>query len=109
MPKFKNTAQGMRGVNLIGGETVWLNPGEVKSFDADALVGEPHADLKETKEAEGEQEEADEDGTSDASSTDDDPITNMSDDELRDLIEDRDGARPHHKLGRDKLLSLARA
>jgi len=32
----------------------------------------------------------------------------MTDDELREFITERDGKAPHHKIGRDKLLSKAR-
>lgn len=33
----------------------------------------------------------------------------MTDEELRDFVEDATGDRPHHRAGREKLLTLARA
>lgn len=113
MPNFKNNGAGMRGVNVKGGDTVWLEAGQVKSVE-NALDNQ-HPDLEQTdaKETDGKPEAPDLDEPKHpqdaaADPTDDDPIANMSDNELRDLIEDRDGERPHHKTGRDKLLAMAR-
>lgn len=112
MPNFKNNGAGMRGVNIKGGDTVWLEAGQVKAVE-NALDNQ-HPDLEQTdaKETAGKPDATDlehpQDAVPNASEADGDPIANMSDNELRDLIEDRDGERPHHKTGRDKLLAMAR-
>ena len=112
MPNFKNNGAGMRGVNVKGGDTVWLEAGQVKAVE-NALDSQ-HPDLEQTdaKETDGKPEAPDfdepehpQDATDNSES---DSIDAMTDNELRDLIEDRDGERPHHKTGRDKLLAMAR-
>lgn len=112
MPNFKNNGAGMRGVNVKGGDTVWLEAGQVKAVE-NALDNQ-HPDLEQTdaKETDGKPEAPDldepkhpQDATDNSES---DSFADLSDNELRDLIEDRDGERPHHKTGRDKLLAMAR-
>ena len=113
MPNFKNNGAGMRGVNVKGGDTVWLEAGQVKAVE-NALDNQ-HPDLEQTdaKETDGKPEAPDLDEPSEPKASDEeerkgDSIDAMTDNELRDLIEDRDGERPHHKTGRDKLLAMAR-
>lgn len=112
MPNFKNNGAGMRGVNVKGGDTVWLEAGQVKSVEN--ALGNQHPDLEQTdaKETDGKPEAPDldepehpQDATDNSES---DSFADLSDNELRDMIEDRDGERPHHKTGRDKLLAMAR-
>lgn len=47
--------------------------------------------------------------TKDAPEGNGDNFDAMTDDELRDIIEDKTGDRPHPRTGREKLLAAARA
>jgi hypothetical protein len=45
MAKFTNTAVGARGINIEGGETVWVEPGQTVDVD-EKTVAHAHEDIK---------------------------------------------------------------
>lgn len=85
--KLTNTSAGDRGV-YVAGELVMVRSG-------DTVDGVDAAEAESVKDwfapVEGEE----------AAATDYDDLT---DDQLRDMIEEKTGKRPHHKTGRAKLL-----
>ena len=117
MPKFKNTSQGLRGVNVEGNSTVWLEPGQVKSVDN--ALDDQHPDIEKTSEKETPApQEADEHELREADADDmpvkgevkpNDAFDDMPDDGLRDAVEDKTGERPHHRTSRAKLLEMLRS
>ena len=84
MPTLKNETKALQGYR-VNGKLVWVKPGE--SIETGA-----------GKQAEPEQPKV----------AVEDQFTGLTDDQLRDHIEDKTDKRPHHKTGRDSLLELAR-
>lgn len=79
---YTNDTKALQGIRM-GGKLVWVKPGETVGQEAPAKSGpEP---------------------------TKDDPYANVSDDTLRDEIEDKTGKRPHHNTKRDKLIEQHKA
>ncbi|MEN6451682.1 MAG: hypothetical protein ABFC96_14415 [Thermoguttaceae bacterium] len=89
--KLKNTSPGPRGV-YVGGSLVMVSPGDTVD-DVDAREA---GDVAEWFAPVG-----DDNGGQQSASDD---LSTLSDDELRDLIEQRTGKRPHHRTGRAKLI-----
>lgn len=89
--KLKNISAGPRGL-YVGGSLTMVDPGATVDGVADQEAIDVAAWF------------APADGMIDAPDSDNLVLDNLTDDELRDLIEQRTGKRPHHRAGRVKLI-----
>lgn len=114
MVRITNNAAGLQGVRSAGGRTVYLKPGETRDVDLaeDAAEQVGRLPFLKIEWASGgtiapvfQRLVAEDRGSVIAVPTN--PFDAMSDDELRAIVESKEGKRPHPKTGRAKLLARA--
>ena len=89
--KLKNISAGPRGL-YVGGSLIMVDPGATVDGVADQEAIDVAAWF------------APADELIDTLDSDNPDIPNLTDDQLRDLIEQSTGKRPHHRAGRAKLI-----
>lgn len=105
---IKNTSPALQGVHTADEGLVWIEPGSQRTL----TIHEDHVERTKRSKLLKVVEKTDHDGDGamggSVPTTSPKPFDDMTDDELRAFITDRDGSAPHHATGRAKLLAKAR-